>query len=35
MLKNVPFYKPNLSMRKKMFIISLNPAKYLDYVMSL
>jgi len=35
MLKHVPFYKPNLSMRKKIFIISLNPAKYLDYVMSL
>ena len=35
MLKHVPFYKPTLSMRKKMFIISLNPAKYLDYVMSL
>ena len=35
MLKHVQFYKPNLSMRKKMFIISLDPAKYLDFVMSL
>lgn len=35
MLKHVPFYKPNLSMRKKMFIISLDPVKHLDYVMSL
>lgn len=35
MLKHVPLYKPNLSIRKKMFIISLNPAKHLDYVMSL
>ena len=29
------FYKANLSMRKKMFIISLDPAKHLDYVMSI
>ena len=35
MLKNVEFYKPNLAIRRKMFIISLDPAKYLDYVMSL
>ncbi|MDE5885087.1 MAG: ISAs1 family transposase [Oscillospiraceae bacterium] len=35
MLKHVPFYKPNLSMRQKMFLISLDPAKHLDYVMSL
>ena len=35
MPKNVEFYKPNLAIRKKMFIISLDPAKYRDYVMSL
>ena len=35
MLKHVSFYKPNLSWRKKMFIISLDPVKHLDYVMSL
>ena len=29
MLKHVPFYKPNLSIRKKMFIISIDPAKHL------
>ena len=35
MLRHVPFYKANLSMCKKMFIISLDPAKHLDYVMSI
>ena len=35
MLKHVTFYKPNLSMKQKMFLISLYPAKFLDYVMSL
>ncbi len=35
MLKHVTFYKPNFSMKQKMFLISLDPAKFLDYVMSL
>ena len=35
MLKHINLYKPNTSMRQKQFIISLNPVKYLDYVMSL
>lgn len=34
MLKRVEFYKPNLPVSKKQFIISLNPSVYLDYVMS-
>ena len=35
MMKNVEFYKSNLAIRRKMFIISFDPAKYLDYVMFL
>ena len=35
MLKHVSFYKPNCSMKQKRFLISLDPVKYLDYVMSL
>ena len=35
MLKHINLYKPNIPIRRKQFIISLDPAKYLDYVMSL
>lgn len=35
MLKHITFYRPNLSMKQKMSLISLDPAKFLDYVMSL
>lgn len=35
MLKHVDLYKPNIPLRRKQFVISLDPAKYLDYVMSL
>ena len=35
MLKHIEFNKPNMSLRMKMKLISFNPAKYLDYVMSL
>ena len=35
MLKHIEFIKPNMSLRMKMKLISFNPAKYLDYVMSL
>ena len=35
MLKHAKIYKPNTSLRRKQFIISLDPVHYLDYMMSI